>query len=74
MKNSQYVNLATVNIAEMVRLTFLEQMPQHGNEAAEVITLSMNIEFLKNLHEVIGKTLSDHAENVANVTKMKDVN
>jgi hypothetical protein len=49
MKNSQYVNSCNVNISEMARLTFQEQMPQHNGEIAHVVTVSMHIEFLKHL-------------------------
>lgn len=69
MKNSQYVNSCNVNLSETARLTFQEHMPQHNNEVAHVVTLSMHIEFLKHLHDIIGNTLADHAETVAKVSK-----
>lgn len=74
MKNSLYVNSMNINISEMARLTFQEQMPQHNNNLEHVVTICCHVEFLKELHSVIGKTLFDHAENIANIDKNKDVN
>lgn len=74
MKNSQYVNSVNVNISEIARLTFQEQMPQYDGEMSTVITVSMHVEFLKHMYETIGRALSDHAETLANVKKNREVN
>ncbi len=74
MKNSQYINQMNVNISEMVRLTFNEQMPQNNNEIQHIITLSMHFEFLKEMHRTIGDTLNSHMEMIANMSKNREMN
>lgn len=74
MKNSQYTNQINVSIGEMVRLSFNEVLPPPNEEVIQIIVLSMNIEFLKVLHDVIGRTLNDYADNIKNIQSNKDVN
>ncbi len=63
-----------VNISEMVRLTFNEHMPQNNNEIQHVVTISMQFEFLKEIHRTIGDTLANHMEMIANISKNKEMN
>lgn len=73
MKNSQYVNSANINISEMVRLTFQEQVPPN-NDMEHVITVSMHMNFLQELYRVIGDTLSRHMDTVKDLQHHKEVN
>lgn len=77
MKNSLYVNNVNVGLSEMARLEFMETIPNENInlvETVHVVTLSMHVEFLRNLHLIIGQTLDRHDENIANLSKNKDVN
>lgn len=72
MINSQYSNQLDINISEMVRLIFNEQMPHHRGEIAHVVTVSLHIEFLKEVHKIIGQALYDYSN--ANMQSNKGMN
>lgn len=72
-KNSQYTNSCNVNISEMARLTFQEHMPQSNGEITHVVTVSMHVEFLKKLHDIIGSSLAQHMETIVNAGKNKNL-
>jgi hypothetical protein len=66
MKNSQYINQMDISLSEVARLTFNEISPPN-NPVEHVITLCMNIEFLKVMHKTIGDTLEEHTRSIANI-------
>lgn len=72
MKNSQYTNQMVCGIAEMARITFWEKLPD--GSLHDIVTLSMNPEFLKEVYSVIGKTLEQHMEAIAKLQQNKEVN
>ena len=65
-KNSQYANHFNINISEMARLIFSEQLPQSNNEIEHVATVSIHVGFLKEVHRTIGEAIAGHEELIRN--------
>ena len=65
-KNSQYANHFNINISEMARLIFSEQLPQNNNEIEHVATISIHVGFLKEIHRTIGEAIAGHEELIRN--------
>lgn len=59
---SEYVNTVELSIADIVRLTFYDQLPivDGSSEREFVIALSMQPEFLRQLYRIIGEAISKH--------------
>ena len=66
MKNSQYANHFNINISEMARLIFAEQLPQNNNEIEHVAAISIHVGFLKEVHRTIGEAIASHEELIRN--------
>lgn len=60
---SQYMNGFSINIAEMVRITFSENLPDNVNVEVQrslPVTVCMNYEFLKNIVPIMVGAIEHH--------------
>lgn len=69
---SEYVNSFSINISEMVRLSFSEEAPENAViSKTAIVTVAMHYDFLKTMSAVIGQAVAQHEHQLVT---MKETN